>query len=269
MYFVNKGDIINNYIMISPICIKPTSNIWVCQKIEDEIKVAVKIISKESIELSKQYNQIIRDISIMKQIHSSYIVEFYEDFEDIKNYYIFMEYCELGDLENYLEKKGKLSETLCKQFFKDIVYSIYYLHIEKKIVHRDISLKNILITKENKIKLADFGFSKNFSENNQTFLTPCGTPAFTSPEIIKGKHYTKATDIWSLGILLYRMLTNTYPFEEENISDLFKKIVFSDIRFPNFLSNNVIDLLKKILNKSPFDRLSIEKIKNHPFLTTP
>ncbi|OHT01171.1 CAMK family protein kinase [Tritrichomonas foetus] len=161
------------------------------------------------------------------------------------------------------------NEIRVYKYFMQIVDAIYYLHIVKHIVHRDIKIENILLDEFFNIKLCDFGFAQvcdTFLDSN-CINARCGSPAFTSPEIILGQKYNQKTDIWSLGIVLYFLVTGTVPFEADNVQKLFYMITNNDVVFPDdcHISNELKDLITIMLDKNQFTRIDIIEVKNHPW----
>ena len=149
-------------------------------------------------------------------------------------------------------------------FFYQIINAIEYIH-KKNIVHRDLKPENLLLTENNKIKIIDFNLSNYFYKNN-LLSTPCGSPCYAAPEMVSGKKYNGfKTDIWAIGIILYAMSCGYLPFEDSDNEILFQKILECDLEFPNFLSFECIDIIKKILNVNPYDRFYINDIKEHSF----
>lgn len=175
-----------------------------------------------------------------------------------------MEHAKGGELFNYIINKRRLNEQEASYFFYQIINGMEYLH-KKNIVHRDLKPENLLLTEEKIIKIIDFGLSNEFSHGN-LLKTPCGSPCYAAPEMVLGKKYSGIKiDIWSTGIILYAMTCGYLPFEDKKNEILFKKIIDCDYEFPNFLSTNVKDIIKKILVTNPRDRATIEDIKKHSF----
>lgn len=140
----------------------------------------------------------------------------YEYFESDTHIYIVMEYLEKGDFLSYLKRHGAMTEKEAKPIFMQILYGLGHIHCWS-VLHWDIKLDNILIDKNRKMKICDFGVSK-IIKKNQIINESCGTPAYLAPEIIKEQGYSGfGVDIWSLGILLFAMLNVSVPFEGDTI----------------------------------------------------
>jgi serine/threonine protein kinase len=158
----------------------------------------------------------------------------------------------------------RLDEKESSLYYFQLIQGLEYIH-SLKIVHRDLKPENLLITKKRILKIIDFGLS-NYFLGDELMLTPCGSPSYTPPEMIKGYKYNGfAVDIWSTGIILFGMLCGYLPFEERDSKALFKKIIKCKVIYPKFLSLNSKNLLKKILVANPDKRITINEIKKHPF----
>ena len=189
-----------------------------------------------------------------------------EIFESEDSFYSVMEYCEGGELFNYIVKKNRLSEDEAAFFFYQLINGLEYIH-SLGIVHRDLKPENLLLTSEHILKIIDFGLSNYFKENQEPLLsTPCGSPCYASPEMVAGKKYNGfKIDIWSCGIILYAMLCGYLPFEDPDNEVLFKKILECNLEFPSYIKKLSIDLITKILVTDPEKRITIPEIKKHPF----
>ena len=232
-----------------------------------EEKVAIKILEKAKIKKKKDYERIEKEIKYMKMLNHPNIVKIYEIIEDDDNYYIAMEYISGGELFNYIVKNKHLEENEASFFYSQIVHIIQEIH-KHKICHRDLKPENLLLTQNKTIKLIDFGLSNQY----KTLLsTPCGSPCYASPEVIKGLKYSGlAIDLWASGIILFSMLCGYLPFDDKNNTKLFKKILKCKYEFPDekkiIISENAKDLIKKILRLNPEKRISLDEILEHPFL---
>jgi serine/threonine protein kinase len=170
-----------------------------------------------------------------------------------------------GNLLNAINKMNKIPENLSKIIFKQLITTLQYIH-SNNIVHRDIKPDNILLDLDNTIKLCDFGVSKIIPQG-QLINDSCGTPAFIAPEILMEKDYNPyATDVWSSGVVLYAMVTGFFPFRGINETQLHENILTGIYPKPNNISEELLDLLTKILNTNPTKRISIDEILKHPWL---
>ena len=225
--------------------------------------VAIKILEKEKMkEIDKIRSN--REIKILKKMRHRNIVHLYNDINTEKLIYLIMEYVKGKELLTYINEKNKLNENESCYYFQQIISGIEYLE-KLKIVHRDIKLENIIIEDNKNIKILDFGLS-NFYQKNNILYSSCGSLCYASPEMVEGKKYSgSCVDIWSSGIVLFAMLCGYLPFTDSNEQKLFKKIVEGKLYFPHFLSEQAKDLLNKVLTKDPLKRITINKIKKHPW----
>ena len=227
-------------------------------------KVAIKILNKNKILNENDAERVDREINILKNVNHINLIKINKIKEDSKNYYIIMEYCEIGELFNYIVKKRRLDENESAYYYFQIINGLEYIH-SKNIIHRDLKPENLLIFNNNILKIIDFGLS-NFNKSNEFLSTPCGSPSYASPEMIEGKNYDgNLVDIWSTGIILFAMLCGYLPFEGQTNEILYKNILLCKVDYPKYLSDISIDLLKKILVPIPNNRITLQEIKNHPF----
>ena len=231
-------------------------------------EVAIKILEKAKIKNNKDLERIEKEIKYMKKLNHPNIVKIYEIFDDKDNYYISMEYVSGGELFNYIVKNKRLDENETSFFYSQIIHIIQEIH-KHKICHRDLKPENLLLTQNKTIKLIDFGLSNEYDDY---LYTPCGSPCYASPEVIKGLKYSGlAIDLWASGIILYSMLCGYLPFDDKNNDNLFRKILKCKIEFPTkkniVISDNAKDLIKKILKPDPKKRITLDEILEHPFLS--
>ena len=227
-------------------------------------KVAIKIIDK--LKMNKFYNteQIKREINVIQQMDHLNIIKIYKIENEFEKYKIIMEYCEKGELYEYIVNKRRLKEEESAYFYFQLINGLEFIH-SKNIVHRDLKPENLLITKNKILKIIDFGLC-NYHDINQLLSTPCGSPSYASPEMVSGHKYNGVmVDIWCTGIILFAMLSGYLPFEGKDNIELFKKIIKCEIKYPNDISENALDLMKKILVSDPTKRINIYNIKKHPF----
>ena len=229
-------------------------------------KVAVKILEKSKMTEKDDQIRLEREFEMLSQFNHPNLIMVTEIFESDNNYYTVMDYCEGGELFNYIVKNKYLSETESSFFYYQIISGLEYIH-SLGIVHRDLKPENLLLTKDHILKIIDFGLSNYFKEGqNDLLYTPCGSPCYASPEMVTGNNYDGIMiDVWSTGIILFAMLCGYLPFEDKNNEKLFKKIAECKIEYPDYLSDNAVDLLKKIIVPNPKKRITINEIKKHPF----
>jgi len=177
-----------------------------------------------------------------------------------------LDYINGGELFYHLKKEGRFPENRVKFYAAEIVCAMAHLH-SLQIVYRDLKPENILIDMEGHICITDFGLSKeiNPEEGTHTF---CGTPEYLAPEVLKGQGHGTAVDWWSLGTLIYEMLTGLPPFYSQNINIMYQKILNGELRFPPYVSQDAQALLDGLLTRDVDKRLgsgNSEDVKKHPF----
>ena len=246
-------------------------SVWkVRHKISKQI-FAIKVMNKQNIIQQNMIDQINKEIEIMYKLDHPHIIKLYSHFEDNEDFCLIMEYASNGQLYSLIKKNKKLNQIKAKQYMKEIISAIQYLHTRcPPIIHRDIKPENILIDHEGRCKLADFGWS-NFDNGRKNRDTFCGTPEYLAPEMINQSGHDKSVDIWALGILLFEMLTGRIPFNiNEDKIQLYNSIKILKINWTDDFPRLAKDLVSKILCINPNERLSLEEILNHQwFRDTP
>ena len=257
---------IGNYIIEGTVGCGTFGKVKLGIHLPDKERVAIKIIDKKKMTEKDDHIRLEREFKILEKFNHPNLITVTEIFESENHYYTVMELCEEGELFNYIVKKNFLSENESSFFYYQLINGLEYIH-SLGIVHRDLKPENLLLTKEHILKIIDFGLSNFFKENqNELLYTPCGSPCYSSPEMVSGKNYNGILiDIWSSGVILFAMLCGYLPFEDKNNEILFKKIVNCKVDYPDYLSFMSVDLLKKILVPDPNKRITIPEIKKHPF----
>ena len=228
-------------------------------------KYAIKILEKSKITEKDDEERVQREFKMLQEFNHPNVILVAEIFETKDRYYTVMDYCEGGELFNYIVKKRRLSEEEGSFFYYQIIKGLEYIH-SLGIVHRDLKPENLLLNKNKILKIIDFGLSNFFTKNSKLLSTPCGSPCYASPEMVSGNKYNGfKIDVWATGIILFAMLCGYLPFEDKDNDILFKKIKECKIDFPHHLSPSSKDLMKKILVTNPDRRINVSEIKKHPF----
>ena len=257
---------IGDYILNEQIIDGSLSKIYQATHLPTGEKVAIKVLNKAQLNSNQNnYNKAQKEILILKKMFHKNIIKLYEILETFERIYLVMEFCEGGDLYNYILTRGHLTERQSCRFFHDIIEALIYLH-SQNIAHRDIKPENFLLDTTGKtisIKLIDFGISNNY--NDQELLhTSCGTSSFAAPEIYKGKEYNGLLcDIWSAGIVLYAMSFGYLPFSDENEQNNINNIMNGNYEIPEEASDDLRDLLRSLIEIEPEKRMNLEQIKSH------
>lgn len=237
-------------------------------------EVAIKSINKKN--LSKSQILLGKEIKILKELQHENIVALYDVQEMPNSVFLVMEYCNGGDLADYLQAKGTLSEDTIRIFLQQIAAAMRILH-SKGIIHRDLKPQNILLSYANRrkssitgirIKIADFGFAR-YLQSNMMAATLCGSPMYMAPEVIMSQHYDAKADLWSIGTVIYQCLVGKPPFQANSPQDL--RMFYEKNRnlipsVPRETSAYLADLLLGLLQRNQKDRMDFEAFFSHPFL---
>ena len=240
------------------------------KNIETGNVVAGKVIDKKTLRKSRTMTKLLYEISIHNSLDHPNIVKFLDFFEDDKNVYIMLEFWGGGNLNDHFKTKRTLEEKVVRNYLRQLISGLKYCH-ENNIIHRDLKLGNLLLSEDKKvIKLADFGLSSRLEYPKQRRRTICGTPNYIAPEIIGAKTtHSYEVDVWSLGVIMFILLTGNPPFMAKNIKETYKKIRQGDFKFPRSanLSDECKSLINVMLEKDSSKRASLEDLNEHPFVT--
>ncbi|GAB0494185.1 hypothetical protein MMPV_005475 [Pyropia vietnamensis] len=226
-------------------------------------------MAKSRISTAELTIQVRREVAVMKALRHKNIVRLYEVLTSSKHIYLVMELVTGGELFDIISDRGRLSEAEARTYFQQLVCGIDYCH-RRLVYHRDLKPENLMLGEDGALKIVDFGLSSIKSANSGTELlhTVCGTPHYTSPEVItsaKNGYDGAKFDVWSSGIILYGMLCGFLPFDEDSERALYDAIVKDKLIFPSHLSVGVKELLSGMLEKDPVARWSFGDVKKHPW----
>lgn len=239
------------------------SRVHVARHIATGTYAAVKIVNLAALQ-DDEFNGVMREISVFMQVEHPHICALYRLSYHSHQLYFFLEYASGGTLLARINKNKGLPEQECCTLFVQLFSAIRYLHMNHFLVHRDLKLENILLDDKGNIKLTDFGLSGTYYCNiMRTFV---GTPGYTPPEVISGSDYDEKCDVWSLGVCLYAMLTARLPFTPQCNNYRLLVDEATNIELPKNFTPVLQDLLKKMLQPKPADRLSIAQLQSHPWL---
>ncbi|XP_073466600.1 MAP/microtubule affinity-regulating kinase 3 isoform X3 [Aquarana catesbeiana] len=221
-------------------------------------EVAIKIIDKTQLNPTS-LQKLFREVRIMKILNHPNIVKLFEVIETEKTLYLIMEYASGGEVFDYLVAHGRMKEKEARSKFRQIVSAVQYCH-QKHIVHRDLKAENLLLDADMNIKIADFGFSNEFTVGNK-LDTFCGSPPYAAPELFQGKKYDgPEVDVWSLGVILYTLVSGSLPFDGQNLKELRERVLRGKYRIPFYMSTDCENLLKRFLVLNPTKRGTLEQI---------
>uniref|UniRef100_A0A4W6D260 MAP/microtubule affinity-regulating kinase 3 n=1 Tax=Lates calcarifer TaxID=8187 RepID=A0A4W6D260_LATCA len=221
-------------------------------------EVAIKIIDKTQLNPTS-LQKLFREVRIMKTLNHPNIVQLFEVIETEKTLYLIMEYASGGEVFDYLVAHGRMKEKEARAKFRQIVSAVHYCH-QKNIVHRDLKAENLLLDADSNIKIADFGFSNEFTAGSK-LDTFCGSPPYAAPELFQGKKYDgPEVDIWSLGVILYTLVSGSLPFDGQNLKELRERVLRGKYRVPFYMSTDCEGILRRFLVLNPAKRCSLEQI---------
>lgn len=229
-------------------------------------EVAIKIIDKTELTVSSR-QKLFREVRLMKLLDHPNIVKLFEIIENEKILYLVMEYASGGEVFDYLVAHGRMREKEARSKFRQIVSAVQYCH-QKHIIHRDLKAENLLLDSDLNIKLADFGFSNEFSPGTK-LDTFCGSPPYAAPELFQGKKYDgPEVDVWSLGVILYTLVSGSLPFDGQNLRELRERVLRGKYRIPFYMSTDCECLLKKMLVLNPVKRHTLESVMKDRWINT-
>ncbi|OMJ85823.1 hypothetical protein SteCoe_12820 [Stentor coeruleus] len=233
------------------------------QHINTRVYYALKVIKKKNLHRSASLKLMYREISVQKKLIHGNIIRLFGHMEDIDNLYLILEYAEKGNLFHYIRKKKRLGEEEAFYYFTQVCCGIHYLH-DKSIIHRDVKPENVLLTSSNLVKICDFGWCAEGTEERSTY---CGTLDYMAPEILRGNHYTNKVDVWALGVLLFEMTHGRPPFNAKSDAEKSRLIRQGIFKFLEDTSAECKDLIKMILQDNPENRPNVLTILKHPWFS--
>lgn len=229
---------------------------------------AIKVLKKDHIFKRNQVEHTKTERRVLEQINHPFIIGLHFACQTDKKLYLVLEYCPGGELFFHLGRARRFTEQRAKFYAAEILLALEYLH-SLDVIYRDLKPENILLDADGHVKLTDFGLSKEGVPDNKSANSFCGTPEYLAPEILKRTGHGKAADWWSLGALLYEMLTGMPPFYSRDRDRLFDKILNSEIRYPAYFSPKAKSILSELMQKIQRRRLGSRgggaEVKQHVF----
>ncbi|KAF9959247.1 Serine/threonine-protein kinase ark1 [Modicella reniformis] len=228
--------------------------------------VALKVILKSELLKYKMEHQLRREIDIQSNLKHKNILRLDTFFHDKTRIYLVLEYAPQGELYKKLKQMNQFPEWQASKYIYELASALAYLH-RKHIIHRDIKPENLLLGIHGELKISDFGWSVHAPSSRRT--TICGTLDYLAPEMVEGKDHSSPVDLWSLGVLCYEFLVGTPPFEvlDEDVQKTYDKIAKVDLFIPKHVSEEAKDLIRKLLRYLPDQRLALERVLLHPWIT--
>jgi serum/glucocorticoid-regulated kinase 2 len=234
--------------------------------------MALKILKKEMVEKRKQQEHVKTEREVLATVTHPFIAKLYYAFQNEKKLYFALEYCPGGELFNLLQKRKYFTEDQARFYISQVVLALEYLH-SKDFIYRDLKPENVLLDKQGYIRITDFGLSKGNIKGGKDAKSVCGTPEYLAPEVIMRQGHGKAVDWWTVGCIIYELLTGLPPYYTSDREELFDRIKLSNVKYPSNFSTPVKDLLNGLFQKDPENRLGggpegAKAIKNHPWFSS-
>ncbi|KGN58835.1 serine/threonine-protein kinase ATG1c isoform X1 [Cucumis sativus] len=247
------------------------SVVWHARHRVHGTEVAIKEISMSRLS-KKLQDSLMSEIFILKRINHPNIIRLFDIIEVPGKIHLVLEYCRGGDLSFYIQQRhGRIPEAIAKHFLQQLAAGLKILR-DNNLIHRDLKPQNLLLSTSEEhsvLKIADFGFARSLQPRGLA-ETLCGSPLYMAPEIMQLQKYDAKADLWSVGAILFQLVTGRTPFTGNNQIQLLQNIVKSnELHFPldiNDLSNDCKDLCRKLLRRNPVERLTFEEFFKHPFL---
>lgn len=266
-----RGRVVGDYLVDRQIGSGSFSVVWHARHRVHGTEVAIKEIATGRLN-KKLQESLISEIFILKQINHPNIIHLHDIIEAPGKIHLVLEYCKGGDLSMYIQRHGRVPEDIAKQFMQQLVAGLQILR-DNNLIHRDLKPQNLLLSTNDSnsvLKIADFGFARSLQPRGLA-ETLCGSPLYMAPEIMQLQKYDAKADLWSVGAILFQLVTGKTPFTGNNQIQLLQNIVKStELYFPpdvKVLSSDCKDLCQKLLRRNPVERLTFEEFFNHPFLS--
>ncbi|KAI3447719.1 hypothetical protein Pfo_004384 [Paulownia fortunei] len=267
-----RSYVVGDYMVGKQIGAGSFSTVWHARHRVHGTEVAIKEIVTARLN-SKLQESLKSEIFILKRINHPNIIRLHDMIEESGKIYIVLEYCKGGDLSMYIQKRqGKIPEANAKHFMHQLAEGLKVLR-ENNLIHRDLKPQNLLLSTNDDnsvLKIADFGFARSLQPRGLA-ETLCGSPLYMAPEIMQLQKYDAKADLWSVGAILFQLVTGKTPFTGSNQIQLLQNIIKSgELQFPpeaKDLSPHCLDLCRKLLRRNPVERLTFEEFFNHPYLS--
>uniref|UniRef100_A0A669B1T6 Serine/threonine-protein kinase PLK4 n=1 Tax=Oreochromis niloticus TaxID=8128 RepID=A0A669B1T6_ORENI len=264
---VSIGDKIEDFKVLTLLGKGSFACVYRAKSVKTGLEVAIKTIDKKAMHKAGMVQRVRNEVEIHCRLKHPSILELYNYFEDSNYVYLVLEMCHNGEMSRYLkERKMPFSEDEARHFMDQTVKGMLYLHTHG-ILHRDLTLSNLLLTSNMNIKIADFGLATQLKLPNEKHFTMCGTPNYISPEVATRSAHGLESDVWSLGCMFYAFLMGRPPFDTDTVKHTLSKVVLGDYEMPTHVSLEAQDLIYQLLQKDPTQRPSLSAVLDHPFMT--
>ncbi|CAN6829620.1 unnamed protein product [Brassica oleracea] len=266
-----SGRVIGDYAVGRQIGSGSFSVVWEGRHLVDGTVVAIKEIAMARLS-KKLQDSLMSEIFILRKINHPNIIRFIDMIEAPGKINLVLEYCKGGDLSMFIQRHGKIPDATAKHFMQQLAAGLQVLR-DNNIIHRDLKPQNLLLSTDDNdaaLKIADFGFARSLQPRGLA-ETLCGSPLYMAPEIMQLQKYDAKADLWSVGAILFQLVTGRTPFTGNSQVQLFQNIMRStELQFPvdcRDLTTDCKDLCQKLLRRNPVERLTFEEFFHHPFLS--
>lgn len=268
----NKGRVVGNYVLDKQIGSGSFSVVWHARHIHlHGYEVAIKEIATQKL-TPKLRESLFSETKILRQINHPNIIRLHDIVEESGRIFIVLEYCTGGDLAAHIQRYGRFPEAVARHFMIQLAAGLKVLR-DNNLIHRDLKPQNLLLSSNDRnavLKIADFGFARSL-EPQRLAETLCGSPLYMAPEIMRFQKYDAKADLWSVGTILFQLVTGNPPFSGNNQIQLMYNIMRSkELHFPDDIVGDLhpdcIDLCQKLLRRDPVERLSFEEFFRHKFM---
>jgi len=224
---------------------------------------AMKVLNKKNIVDRGEVEHTRAEKNILMKINHPFLMKLHYSFQTSDKLYLVMDFINGGELFFHLQNDRRFTNERARFYAAQICLGISHLHASG-IIYRDLKPENLLLDSSGNVKITDFGLSKEGLEGNQRTKTFCGTPEYLAPEVLDGKAYSKAVDWWSVGTLIFEMLTGLPPFYSEDVQKMYSMKLNAELTIPDYVEEEAQDIIFKFLDRNPETRLrDIEEIKKH------
>jgi 3-phosphoinositide dependent protein kinase-1 len=217
-------------------------------------RYAIKILNKKQIIQQKKIQYVNLEKNVLLSLSHPFIIKLYYTFQDAYSLYFVLELARNGDLLSHIQRLGSFSEATSRFYAAELTEALDYLH-QNGVLHRDIKPENVLVDDMGHVRITDFGTAKQLEKDQDDASSFVGTAEYVSPELLELKYTCRASDVWSMGCVLYHMLAGKVPFKGPNEYQTFQKVTKAPLEIPQELSEQAQDLLKKLLVRDPKKRL--------------
>ncbi|GBG63098.1 hypothetical protein CBR_g36585 [Chara braunii] len=264
---------IGDYIVTQQIGSGSFAVVWKGRHKLTSTEVAIKEIATDKLNRKLQ-DSLESEVAILKRANHPNIIHLLEIVKSHDRIFLVLEYCAGGDLSEYIKRHGRVPEATARNFMRQLAAGLRVLR-DNNLIHRDLKPQNLLLSTADRkltLKIADFGFARSLMPQGLA-ETLCGSPLYMAPEILQFQRYDAKADLWSVGAILFELVTGRPPFGGANHVQLLRNIERSEARIPenisSTLSEDCVDMCQRLLRRHPVERLAFEQFFHHPFLNLP